>query len=244
MKSFIAFFAFLLLAVGGFGQVNNIKNASASSGGNSSGSSYSGGDNYSGSAFMADFMFNFMFGGVVEVQQQKLARKHEVPTMISLDLIAQTAVQPSSYYIVHPRVRGNWGLFSTDFRMNYLIEDGIDGYKHIRTSDWQILQVNVITTRDFTARIGGGFMQEAFEGYKTFSEWTVGFHYQSDVHPWGAFAEYRGAEVRKEVSSFAQYRLFDAKYFHGFATAGFVYQRYYRSITTWGLQGGLMVRIY
>jgi hypothetical protein len=225
-------------------QVARIKHASASSGSSLSGGYSSGSDGYAGSGLMTDVMFNIMFGGVIEAQSHKLARRNDVPTMVSLDVMMQAAAQPSSYYIVQPRVRANWGLFSTDYRINYLIEDGIDGYKHIRTNDWQILELNLITTRDFIARIGGGVMQEKFEESRAFPEWTFGFHYQPILHRWGGYAEYRGAEVRKELSSFAQYRLFDHHILHGFATAGLLYQRYYSSITTWGFQGGLMLRFY
>lgn len=242
MKSFIPLVALLLTASVAESQVNSIKSASSSYG--SSGSISGGDGGSSSSGFMADFMFNIFFGGIIQGQQNRLERRADVPTMVSLDLMAQVAVQPSSYYIAQPRIRANWGLFSTDFRMNYLIEDGVNGYTHIRTNDWQILEFNIISTRDFNARIGGGVMQEAFEGHNGFAEWTLGLQYQSEEYRWGGYAEYRGAEVRREFSSFAQYKLFDKGLMHGFATAGFVFQRYYSSINTWGLQGGMMLKFY
>jgi hypothetical protein len=135
-------------------------------------------------------------------------------------------------------------LFSTDFRFNYLIEEDIDGIEYLRTNDWQILQINLITTRDLNVRIGGGVLQEAFNDRQSFPEWTAGFNYQALISRLGMVAEFRSSEPRKELSSFAQYRLFDRGSFHGFTTAGIVYQRYYGEVTTWGFQGGFMLRIY
>src|SRR4051812_10549089 len=125
MKSF----TLLLLLLGSSflctAQVSEIK--SASSAHHSSGSA-STGDGGGGFDFLGNFMINIMFNGIVQAQTQMLARKHDVPTMVSLEMITQAAVQPASYYILNPRIRGNWALFSTDFRMNYLLEEGIDGY--------------------------------------------------------------------------------------------------------------------
>jgi hypothetical protein len=239
MKSFTRIIFILLIPLSSFCQVRDIKSASRvfSSGGDGSFSS-------GGSGIFADLFINIMFNGIIGAQQEKLERRHEVPHMVSLDLMLQTAAQPSSYYIVHPRVRANWGLFSTDFRMNYLIEEDVDGFLHIRTNDWQILQLNLITTREVVFRIGGGVMQEAFEARNGFAEWTAGLNYLPHATRLGCMAEYRGAEVRKEFNVLAQYKLFDKGAVHGFTTAGFVYQRYYSAITTWGLQGGFILRVY
>jgi hypothetical protein len=244
MKSLACLVFISLISFTAYSQVDQIKSASAShhSSGNSSGG-YSG-DGAAGSGFLTNFLFNIVFNQVIQAQQQKLQHRHEVPTMVSLDVMAQVAAQPSAYYIVQPRIRANWGLFSTDFRMNYLIEEGLHGATHIRTKDWQILQLNVITTRDINARVGGGVIQEAFGDRNGFPEWTAGFNYQPHSSRVGAMAEYRGSEPRKEVNACAQYRLFDNHAMHGFATAGLVYQRYYQSITTWGMQCGFLLRVY
>jgi hypothetical protein len=177
-------------------------------------------------------------------QRHTLQKREEIPHIISLDVLLQTAVQPASYYIVNPRIRGNWGLFSTDFRVNYLIEEGIDGTKHIRTDDWQILQVNMVTTRNVIFRFGGGFLHEDFSGGKTFQEWTAGFHVNSNDHRLGGMTEYRWSEPRKEWNGQVQCKLFQTGHFHGYVTGGVVFQRYYQAITVWGMQGGLMFKLY
>lgn len=197
-------------------------------------------------------MFDFLFGGIARWQSFKLRSDRErYPSMVSFDVMIQMAVKPSSYYLVWPRIRGSVGLFGTDFRMNYLIEEGIDGYIHIRTNDWQILQLNLVTSKFFTFRLGTGYMQEAFNSHKAFSESSVillvhapdqskvlGFELRTSKD-WDT-----GANPRREFSIQYQNQLFVTGKIHGYASVGCVYQRYYNSINVWGIQGGLVFRFF
>lgn len=232
-------------------QVSDIKSASESNSSNSGKSSGSGGDGSSsggGGVFFFDFMFDVFIGG----QVMKLRNDRErYPSMVSLDVMFQGAVKPSSYYMLWPRVRGNWGLFSTDFRMNYLIEEGIDGYEHIRTNDWQVLQLNLVTSRFFTFRLGTGFMQEAFGDRRNFSESAFMLFIHAPDQTKSLGFEYRfskdwntGVNPRREFSVQYQQQLFEAGKLHGYATVGGVYQKYYNSIEVWGIQGGIVFRIF
>jgi hypothetical protein len=145
-------------------QVTEIKSASEEN-------ASQGGSSYSSDSDDGGWAFDFLFDGIAEWQAFKLQDgKERYPSMVSLEVYFQGAIKPSSYYIVWPRVRGNWGLFSSDFRMNYLIEEGVEGYQHIRTNDWQVLQLNLITSKFITLRAGTGFMQEAFNTKEIFSE--------------------------------------------------------------------------
>jgi len=242
----ILIFTFLMFLAGNslFAQVNGIKSASSNYGSTSSVRSGGSDAGYSGGYFVFDIFFNVVFGEIIRAQQNQLQRRHEVPGMISFEAMVQTGVQPSGYYLIHPRARVNWGLFSSDFRFNYLIEEGIDEVTHIRTNDWQILQLNLVRTRDVTFRIGGGIMTESYSGDKSFPEWTAALQFQPHTSKLGGVAEYRDAEVRTEVSAFAQYNLFNRAATHGFVTGGAVFQRYYNSISVWGMQGGLLFKFY
>src|SRR5688572_10091824 len=124
----IGLFVSLTLTHVAIGQVDEIKKESAShsearSGRSSSGSWLSSDDSSSpGAGLMADVVVNFFtftMGGVATWQKHRLDQKKDNPSIVSFDVILQGAVQPSTYYIVQPRVRANWGLFSTDFRLNY-----------------------------------------------------------------------------------------------------------------------------
>jgi hypothetical protein len=234
---------FLLVSIFSNAQVSDIKTASSNHSAGS-GSSGRGEGGYSGNAFVFDLFFNVVFGEIIRAQQNQLERRHEVPAMISVEAMLQTAVQPSGYYLLHPRVRINWGLFSSDFRFNYLIEEGISEVTHIRTNDWQVLQLNLVSTRDVVFRVGGGILQETFSGEKTYGEWTAAIQVHPHTSRTGGLIEYRNSEARNEISAFAQYKLFDEGVAHGFATGGAVYQRYYSSIAVWGVQGGFLFKFY
>ena len=125
-----------------------------------------------------------------------------------MDIIAPVAIQPSQYYLFNPRIRGNWGLFSTDFRINYLIQETTSGTSDLSSLDWQILQLNILTTRNVIGRVGGGFMQENFGGRKSFFESSFGLFVQSNSKKIGASIEYRvaqdydtGVNPRREFSA-------------------------------------------
>jgi hypothetical protein len=238
-------------SIGLYAQVSEIKGASSGNSSSSkSGSSDSGDSDYDSGG--GGIFFDFLFGGIAEAQSYKLNKSRErYPSMVSFDVMIQGAVKPSAYYLFWPRLRGNWGLFGTDFRLNYLIEEGVDGYIHARTNDWQIIQLNLVTSRFFTFRLGTGIMQEAFSEEESFSETAfmlmvhapdqtkiLGFEYRF-AKDWDS-----GANPRREFSVQYQHQLFNRGKLHGYATVGGIYQRYYNSIDVWGIQGGLMFRFF
>lgn len=230
-------------------QVKDIKGAS-------SGNASRGGDVRTGSGGGGGFFGNGYFfvrgiQGMVLWQQDRMQKRDHVPSVLSLEIFAQAAIQPSTYYVMTPRVRGNWGIFFTDFRENYMLEQAIDGYNDLRTDDWQILGLNLFSNRIATGRISSGIMHEAFGGGKTFSESAVSLSLTNDSQKFGGNAEFRwardyvtGATPRIEASLFVQKKLFDAGAIHMFATGGAVFQRYYSQYNVWGIQGGLIFKLY
>ena len=243
MRPLLLICLMLLCAGNMYAQVDEIKGASRSNSSQKSGGSNSDGGN--GGGVGLDVFF-FLFDGLGSLHISKIqARKN--PAVISVDVGLQGAVKPAGYYIFQPRIRGNWGLFSTDFRLNYLIEDDIDGLKHIRTNDWQVLQLNLITNRFFTFRVGTGFMQEAFEDYQYFSESAFIFNVHAPDQRKLIGLEYRfskdwntGANPRREFSIQYQHQIFQASILHGYIAFGGLYQRYYNRIDVWGIQTGLV----
>jgi hypothetical protein len=218
-------------------QVDEIKNSSSSHKSDSRSSNNSGGA-------AVNIFFQLMFNNIVQWQQAKLQQRSQVPSIVSLETMFQGAVQPSSYYIFNPRIRGNWGLFSTDFRFNYLVEEGIHEVKLLRTNDWQILQLNLVTSKDVTFRMGGGIMKEAFGVGNIYSEWTAALNIRPMNSRIGGFAEYRNSQARREVNAHLRYSFFEKGRLHGYLTAGGVFQRYYSSVNVWGLQGGVAFSLY
>jgi hypothetical protein len=235
------------------GQVDQIKNSSSSNskGSGSSRSGEGGSSSGSSSGFFVYLFVDLIGRGVGEWQRSKLLKKEINPRIVSLELPMQVAVQPSNYYLFNPRVRGNWGLFSTDFRVNYLLEQDMDGYKDLTTFDWQIIQLNLITAKNVIGRVGFGMMNENFGDKQSFFESTYGLSILSSDHQLGGSLEYRVAKdyetdvtPRREISATFEKQLFTTGAFHGFVTLGGVYQRYYNSVSVWGIQGGIIFRIH
>ena len=230
-------------------QVNDIKNSSSQNASNRGGGER-GGVSSGGGAFFAQ-VFIQSLQGIAIWQQYKLDKRSKNEYIVSLDIIGQAAIQPSRYYLMNPRIRGNWGLFSTDFRINYLLQETATGTESLSSIDWQILQLNLVTTRNVIGRIGGGFMKENFGGNLSFFESTYGVFIQSTNKKLGGTLEYRlaqdfttGAIPRREVGAQFEYRLSTKGYWNTYLTLGGVYQRYYESINVWGIQAGIAFRIF
>lgn len=242
-------FATLLLLVSqiALAQVSDIKSASSSNAKSGGGGDKRGGN---GGA-LGYFFFDFLVNNIGILQQQVLQKREINPYIVSLDVIGQAAVQPSRYYLINPRIRGNWGLFSTDFRYNYLLEESITGNQDLGTFDWQVLQLNLLNTRHAIARIGGGIMQENFGGRGTFFESSYAVFAQSTDKKMGGTLEYRVAQdfatdavPRRELNLSFERRIFSRGYWNGYLMVGGVWQRYYQRTDVWGIQAGIAIRIF
>jgi hypothetical protein len=245
MKKYI-FLALVLATITASAQVDDIKRSSSSNG---SRGSDRGGSRASGMAMV--YFVDFAVRGLAAWQMSTLQHRGEVPNVLSLEVYGQAAIQPSTYYIFNPRVRGNWGIFLTDFRMNYMVEEKIGRPADLRTDDWQILGLNIVNTRRITARLSTGIMHEAFGDGNTFNESVFGLSVMSDDQRIGGMGEFRwsrdfrtGANPRLEASISAQRKLFDHNAIHMFATGGVMFQRYYNEINVWGVQAGLAFKLY
>jgi hypothetical protein len=239
------FLLFLLLYItssnqSAMAQVDDIKSASTQRSGSRRSESSFGSSNSS----LAIDIVNISAHALIEWQRLRLQSREQDPSMVSVEIMAVAAVQPSSYYIVHPRIRGNWGIFSTDFRINYLIEEDVDGVKHLRTEDWQVIQVNVITQRNLNFYVGWGFLREAFGDQGYFNEWTTCLRVNPPKMPFSLQAEYRYSEPRVEINANIQYPVLRKGLSNLYLLAGGAFQEYYSDIRVWGLQGGIMLKIY
>jgi hypothetical protein len=247
MKNKLCFAFLFFMATQSFAQVSEIKGASSS---NSRSRGERGGGSRS-SGLVAYFFIDLIGSGIVEWQRYKLAKVDVNPSVVSLEVMTQAAIQPSTHYVFHPRIRGNWGLFSTDFRVNYLVEEEVDGFKDLATYDWQVIQLNLITTRNVIGRVGIGVMQEDFGTRESFGETTAGMSIYSNKRMINGSMEYRwardwstGSFPRKEFNAFVEHQVFGQGRFHGFVTLGGMYQRYYDTVNVWGVQTGFVLKLH
>ncbi len=229
-------------------QVNSIKSSSIIS------STVGGGDrrNSGGGGALAYFFVDLMLNNVVQWQTQVLEKREEMPELVSLELRLQTGLQPSNYYLALPRIRANWGLFSTDFRRSYLVESNpLGSTKDISWNDWQILQINLIQSNHASFRVGGGIMNEDFNSKNTFPEYTMALSLSSKSKIYNGEFEFRtasdpltGATPRWELNAHVNKKLFDRNRIHGFITGGGVLQEYYGKTDVWAFTAGMVFKIY
>jgi hypothetical protein len=244
-KSFLllALFSAALLCAA---QVDAIKSSSLA---NSSG----GERKSSGGAGDFTFLFiDLMLNHVIPLQRQILEKKTEIPELISLELRLQIGLQPATYYLALPRIRANWGLFSTDFRRSYLLESNPLGTtKDISWNDWQVLQLNLINTPTARFRIGGGIMSEVFNAKQTFTEYTMALGLTSAHKIYNGEFEFRAANdlatgntPRWELNAHVNKKLFDRNRIHGFLSGGGVFQEYYGATRVWAFTAGMVFKVY
>ncbi|MBX7127392.1 MAG: hypothetical protein K1X47_16980 [Cyclobacteriaceae bacterium] len=242
---------FLLgLSFASHAQVDQIKSQSSSNATRSRSSSGEGSSGSGGNGGGFWFVLR-SFQLIGAWQGEKLSHRDSVPQMVSLELMPQIAVQPSSYYLALPRIRGNWGLFSTDVRYNYLLQDNGGSWSDLSTVDWQILELNLVTTRSVTGRIGAGVLRERFGANQSFLEWTAGVQIFPRQSPWGGGGEFRYAKdhttqmvPRREFSLHLERQFLQSGAWHASWILGGVYQKYYESITVWAIQTGVTFRLY
>jgi hypothetical protein len=230
------------------GQVDDIKSSSKN---NSSNRSSGSGSSESGSGGGNIFFFFDMFRVFGVWQGHVLDKRPDVPQIVGLDIMLHSAIQPSSYYTFNPRVRGAWGILSSDFRWNVLIEETLEGPESLNTFDWQIVQLNFVNTKNVIVRAGAGYMQENFSDRLSFFESTFSSNLMFDDNSWGGFVEWRSAKdfvtnvvPRREFNIQVQKQVFESGPWHGMVTGGLQFQRWYSSINVWGIQGGFVLKLY
>lgn len=188
-----------------------------------------------------------LFAWAPELQVQQLSRKELFPEIISLELMPHVGfgLSPTGNFLLTPRIRGNWGLFSGEVRYTQLAEVGT-----YSTLDWQVL-FNVVNQREATLRLGSGIMSE-FHTKNLFVEhffgldvrWTRDKRLSSNFE-FRFTPDYGRSEmVRLEGNVRLNYRIFDWGRLEGFWTVGAIFQKYYRDTNIWLAQTGMTFNLH
>lgn len=278
MKVRIIFIALILgVFTTGFGQINdrikdNSSNNSSNRGSNSGNSGVnSGNSNNNGGSNFNDggdggcasgcvqgcvslgcaTAMNGMVRGMFRYNRKIMDRKPDVPRVISLDVIPQAGIglNSTNTWIIMPRVRGNLGFFSTDFRFYNRLESGTNYIDTWKTLEWQILQFNLIQNRYANLRVGSGIYVENFEGV-VFNEHTIGLSIFVPSIAGAGDLEYRitpdystGNIPRQEVNLGLRRRLIGVDHLDIYGSIGGMYQNFYRGIEAWSGTVGIHVNI-
>lgn len=183
--------------------------------------------------------------GLIKLQGIQLEKKAEIPQVISFDFMTHFGYAEPSSSLLLPRIRGNWGLFSSDLRFSNLVEYSNGSTDFYNTLDWQALLLNIVITKPVTARIGTGIMREYYSA-TTFIEHSVGADVNWKDSQYLASLEARiakdystGATPRSEVNMRFNYRIIKGTHINGYAMCGGIYQNYYASVDVWTIQTGL-----
>lgn len=198
--------------------------------------------------------------GAFKLHSYYLKQRKEIPEVVSFEMMPHLGYAEPQSSMFLPRIRGNWGLFSTDLRLTNMIEYGTsDGTDYYNTLDWQILELNLLITKPVIFRIGSGIMYEFFSQHRnTFLEHYAGVDVNWKDHQFIASGEGRiapdyetNAVPRIEANFRVNYRIKQTPHMNAYAMAGFVYQNYYRNNSTsfkgvevWVVQTGLSVMIH
>ena len=227
------------------GQISEIKELSKASKSLSS-EVFSGGGSDLG-FFFADVAFDVFIYSFVDGHRRMMQRRSEEPWLLSLDVDLH-----GGYYnnenatVLSPSIRGNWGLFSTQFRYNKFQ----DFTASFPTFDWQILQFNIVAQPGVNFRIGSGFMHE-IDNNKSNYEQFLGLELHFNQRKINPVVELRWAEdfetnrtARFEVNT--QINWFLARYgrVNVNLMTGFLYQKYYEQENFYFAQAGFTFNIY
>ena len=259
IKFLICCLSFFIFSITTFAQVGEIKTKSnkntdkpkTQSNNNSSGSNDSGGGCLS-DIFNTCFsscvssVFEAIVIGSIDLHKEYISQKKEIPTVTSLEFMPTYGYCPKGSHLIMPRIRGNWGLFSTDFRYYNILEstpnNGIENYK---TYDWQIIELNPLITKNVKLRIGSGFMYEDFSRiYFNESSIALDLSFKKDTYlsnfEFKIAKDYNhGSTPRTEGNIRFNYKIIDLDNLYGYATLGGLYQNYYSSVDVWTIQAGM-----
>ncbi len=206
-------------------------------------------DSYSGSNSNIFFFIDVinLIPVIINTHKSMLERRAEEPWLVSLDINLQGGYyNTESTSLMLPSIRGNWGLFSTQFRWNN-IQDLTGSYK---TFDWQVIQFNLLATPKANLRIGTGisYIKDTEE---VVNEHFAGLELHFNERQLNPFVDFRwsenyetGSKPRFEINVGTDYRIGTFGNFDVNFMTGFLYQRYYSDIDFYFIQSGFNIRLY
>ena len=198
----------------------------------------------------------FFVGFLIDHHEEIMNMRNIDPTVLSLEMDGQFAyalhfAQDKTYTYINylPRVRGNLGVFSTDFRFNMLTEytdDFPDSFK-----SWELLfLLNIIPVENFKITFGSGIYNETFtDSYynENYVQFRIPMPKKSDFfdldtrfvmdYSTSRFPFFEGG-IRYNT------RIINFSHFNAYITLGAMYQNYYSSHDIWAARGGISLNLH
>lgn len=167
-------------------------------------------------------------------------KKDDVSYISHFDMSFQLGVLPNQYLVYLPRIRGQYGVFGTDFRVYHNQEYRFKETDSYTTYDWQILVLNIVSVKQFNFRIASGIMVENSDGDNfTFNEHTMAFsifpkdRIQLNVEGRLTPDYETGIMVRQEVNANILYQLNKNENAKVNLMLGVLSARYYENVNVW-----------
>jgi len=262
IRSFFLVGLFGLLHIGTWAQVAEIKmqasadskNSGVTAGTRSSGGSAarcSSNDQSFGDALLADLFMGIVQGvaqgvafATVEAQKSVLQKADRIPNLTSLEAGLEYSTNLSELAF-NPSLRGNWGLFATDFRYSLLH----DNTGTLKSLDWQVLMLR-IPIQNLKLNYGIGFTT-LLEPKTTYFESSTGFDLAlwqnriniSSAYRWTA-KKSEDTRYRQEFKLMGNYRIWQKGRFHLSPSVGVTYQEYFQEHHYLFFSVGVKLRIH
>ena len=202
-------------------------------------------DNNDLAGCFGDIIWFILYKSFEGLQTAALSQKADYPYITSAESKLWAGYSPNySALIFSPELKGNWGIFSTDFRFVSLH----DNTGSLNNFEWQIIKLN-IPVKTFKASAGIGFTQ-LLDPKVSYFEYTFGMELRLFKEKAVFSGEYRdspiatGDHFRREVSVQTDYEIIKTGNFHFSPFVGFRYQQYFNEFDYYYLNTGLVVRFY
>ncbi|MCS7074827.1 MAG: hypothetical protein NZ108_10210, partial [Bacteroidia bacterium] len=214
-------------------------------------------------SYCFEFIFLKLFG---DYHNEILKKESQNARISSLEIWGLGGYNAKdAYYQGIPRIRGNWGFYSTDFRAYWTLEQRLNFLDTYKTFDWQVLVLNLIASKQFNLRWGNGFMLESYSinntdalgnpapGVRRLTKLQYEVTLQGElflqedkirVAAEGRYAPPIEQRYTPRVEASAQlaYRLFQSNRFSFYLTAGAMTSRMY-TVPIYSALGGLYLRV-
>lgn len=160
---------------------------------------------------------------------------------------AQGAVR-TEYGVLLPRAQAGYGVFSTDLRMNQIIELGNSFIATYRTWDWQVLKARIFDWEHCSFSMGGGMLFEQYNN-EIFGEFTgeVALNYLDGrlyIPCEARIALEEDVIIRTELSASANWLIHGGRHESIFFSLGYAHQNYFQEVKVNGVLLGIHCKFF
>ena len=251
MKSLTIIIASLLIittnAIGQVGDVNkNVKKDKDNSGKTKSSATTDSGSSSSSGGWFGGLIIQFFSATVGAAQRAALENVDIYPERFSLESFATYGADINSdaqYF--QTGLRGNWGIFASDFKYTNLTD--ITG--QLKTIDWMVVVIR-IPIKNFKIDYGLGFISILDQDQAYFNS-SIGFDWRlpnlgvniASGYQWSQKTSL-GSRFKRSYILRVDYEVYNYKKFHLSPMIEYSYQNYFEETTFSVISAGVIIRLF